>query len=163
MDGTLAVDFVSSRSSLSHTRFGAQSVKDAIVDQIREQTGRRPSVNRVRPDVRINAHLDRDVAIDLAGTSLHRRGYRRQSGLAPLKENVAAAMLMHARWPQVAAAGEPLLDPMCGSATLPIEAALMAADAAPGLGREYFGLQGWRGHDATLWERLCEEARQRRR
>jgi 23S rRNA (guanine2445-N2)-methyltransferase / 23S rRNA (guanine2069-N7)-methyltransferase len=166
VDGTLSVDFVGSRSKLTHTRYGAQNVKDAVVDQLREQTGRRPSVDRVQPDVRINAHLDRDVAtiaIDLAGTSLHRRGYRRQSGPAPLKENVAAAMLTHARWPEMAAAGEPLLDPMCGSATLPIEAALMAADAAPGLGRDYFGLQGWGGHDAALWERLRDEARQRRR
>lgn len=164
-DGTLAVDFSSSRSRMSHTRYGAQKVKDAVVDDLRARTGRRPSVDRERPDVRINAHLDRDVAtiaIDLAGASLHRRGYRRQAGPAPLKENVAAAMLLHAGWPQMAAAGKPLLDPMCGSGTLAIEAALMAADAAPGLTRDYFGLQGWRGHDAELWRRLLDEARQRR-
>ncbi len=166
VDGTLAVDFVSSRSSLADARFGAQAVKDAIVDRLRAQTGRRPSVDRVAPDVRINAHVDRNVAtiaIDLAGTGLHRRGYRRHAGPAPLKENVAAAMLLHAGWPEMAAAGQPLLDPMCGSATLPIEAALMAGDVAPGLGRTYFGLQGWQGHDEALWQRLHEEARQRRR
>jgi len=165
-DATLAVDFVTSRSSLGHARYGAQKVKDAVVDQLREQTGVRPSVDRERPDVRINAHLDRDVAtiaIDLSGASLHRRGYRREAGLAPLKENVAAAILMHARWPEMAASGQPLLDPMCGSGTLLIEAALMAADVAPGLTRDHFGLQGWRGHDATLWEQLLGEARQRRR
>jgi len=163
--GTLAVDFSSSRSTVRHTHFGAQKVKDAIVDQLRELTGARPSVDRTRPDVRINAHLDRDVAtiaIDLSGDSLHRRGYRRQSGPAPLKENVAAAILLHARWPQMAQAGKPLLDPMCGSGTLLIEAALMAADVAPGLTRDYFGLHGWCGHDAALWERLRDEARQRR-
>ncbi len=165
-DGTLWVDFVSSRSQLRHTRFGAQKVKDGVVDRLRDDTGMRPSVDSTRPDVRINAHLDRDVAtiaIDLAGDSLHRRGYRRQGGPAPLKENVAAAMLAHAGWPELAAAGRPLLDPMCGSGTLLIEAALMAADVAPGLARDYFGLQGWQGHDRALWERLLEEARQRRR
>jgi 23S rRNA (guanine2445-N2)-methyltransferase / 23S rRNA (guanine2069-N7)-methyltransferase len=164
-EGRLAVDFASSRSHIRHSRFGAQTVKDAIVDQLRDASGRRPSVDRDRPDVRINAHVDRDVAtiaIDLAGESLHRRGYRHHSGPAPLKENVAAAILLHGRWPEMAAQGKPLLDPMCGAGTLVIEAALMAADAAPGLTREYFGLLGWRGHDATLWEQLLDEARQRR-
>ncbi|NCF26408.1 MAG: bifunctional 23S rRNA (guanine(2069)-N(7))-methyltransferase RlmK/23S rRNA (guanine(2445)-N(2))-methyltransferase RlmL [Gammaproteobacteria bacterium] len=163
--GTLAVDFASSRSQIGHTRFGAQKVKDAIVDQLRDLTGGRPSVDRERPDVRINAHVDRDVAtiaIDLSGDSLHRRGYRCQSGPAPLKENVAAGILLHARWPEMAEAGQPLLDPMCGSGTLLIEAALMAGDVAPGLTRDYFGLHHWCGHDAPLWERLLDEARQRR-
>ena len=162
---TLAVDFTSTRSQIRHTRFGAQKVKDAVVDQLRDLTGARPSVDRARPDVRINAHVDRDVAtiaIDLSGDSLHRRGYRLRGGPAPLKENVAAAMLIHGGWPDMADAGKPLLDPMCGSATLLIEGALMAADAAPGLSREYFGLQGWGGHDAALWEQLLDEARQRR-
>ncbi len=165
VDGTLAVDFTSSRSTLGHSHFGAQKVKDAIVDQLRELTGGRPSVDRLRPDVRINAHVDRDVvtiAIDLAGDSLHRRGYRQQGGPAPLKENVAAAILLHAGWPETARAGKPLLDPMCGSGTLLIEAALMAGDVAPGLSRDYFGLHRWGGHDADLWQRLLEEARQRR-
>ena len=164
--GTLAVDFTSSRSRLGHARFGAQKVKDAVVDQFRELSGGRPSVDRAQPDVRLNAHVDRDVAtiaIDLSGDSLHRRGYRQQAGPAPLKENVAAAILLHAGWPEMAEAGKPLLDPMCGSGTLLIEAALMAADVAPGLSRDYFGLHGWQGHDAQLWERLLEEARRRRR
>ena len=164
-DGTLAVDFVASRSSIRHTHYGAQRVKDAVVDQLRERAGKRPSVDRLRPDVRINAHLDRDVAtiaIDLSGESLHRRGYRRQGGPAPLKENIAAAMLMLSEWPAMAEAGMPFLDPMCGSGTLPIEAALIAADVAPGLSRDYFGLQGWLGHDAGLWATLLDEARQRR-
>ncbi|MDX1434404.1 MAG: THUMP domain-containing protein, partial [Gammaproteobacteria bacterium] len=165
-DGSLAVDFVASRSRIEHARFGAQTVKDAIVDQLRERSGTRPSVATRRPDVRINAHLDRDVAtiaIDLAGESLHRRGLRRDGGPAPLKENVAAAVLDFAGWPRMAAAGRPFIDPMCGSATLLIEAALMAADVAPGLEREYFGLEGWLGHDRTLWQALLEEARSRRR
>jgi 23S rRNA (guanine2445-N2)-methyltransferase / 23S rRNA (guanine2069-N7)-methyltransferase len=164
--GTLAVDFTSTRSRLHHTRFGAQRVKDAVVDQLRERTGERPSVDRERPSVRINAHVDRDVAtiaVDLSGTGLHRRGYRRQGGPAPLKENVAAAMLIHAGWPDLARAGKPLLDPMCGAGTLVIEGALMAGDVAPGLTRDYFGLLGWRGHDADLWQTLLDEADQRRR
>jgi len=164
--GTLAVDFVASRSLLKDRRFGAQTVKDAVVDQLRARTGARPSVAQQRPDVRINTHLDRDVAtiaIDLAGESLHRRGLRQRAGAAPLKENVAAAMLDYAGWPGLASAGRPLLDPMCGSATLLVEAALMAADAAPGLERPYFGLEGWLGHDRNLWQALLEEARRRRR
>jgi len=162
---TLAVDFTSTRSQIRHSHFGAQRVKDAVVDQLRALRAERPSVDRARPDVRINAHVDRDVAtiaIDLSGDSLHRRGYRRQSGPAPLKENVAAAILIHGGWPAMAEAGKPVLDPMCGSGTLLIEAALMAADIAPGLSREYFGLQGWGGHDAAVWEQLLDEARQRR-
>ena len=164
--GTLAVDFTSTRSRLHHTRFGAQRVKDAVVDQLRERTGERPSVDRDRPSLRINAHLDRDVAtiaLDLSGTGLHRRGYRRRGGPAPLKENVAAAMLLHGGWPALARAGKPLVDPMCGAGTLVIEGALMAGDVAPGLTRDYFGFLGWRGHDAALWQTLLEEAGQRRR
>jgi 23S rRNA (guanine2445-N2)-methyltransferase / 23S rRNA (guanine2069-N7)-methyltransferase len=164
--GTLAVDFTSTRSALHHSRFGAQRVKDAVVDQLRERSGERPSVDRERPSVRINAHLDRDVAtiaVDLSGTGLHRRGYRRRGGPAPLKENVAAAMLLHGGWPALARAGKPLVDPMCGAGTLVIEGALMAGDVAPGLTRDYFGFLGWRGHDGELWQTLLREAEDRRR
>lgn len=163
--GTLAVNFNSARSAITHTYYGALKVKDAIVDQFRQAHGVRPSVDLERPDVRINAHLHRDQAtlsLDLSGDSLHRRGYRSEGGEAPLKENLAAAILLRAGWPAVAEQGGTLLDLMCGSGTLPIEGALIAADCAPGLGREYFGFYGWKGHQATLWKRLREEAHQRR-
>jgi 23S rRNA (guanine2445-N2)-methyltransferase / 23S rRNA (guanine2069-N7)-methyltransferase len=163
-EASLAVDFASSRSAITHTLFGAQKVKDAIVDQFRSRQGARPSVDLARPDLRVNVYLDRDqatVSIDLSGDSLHRRGYRIDGGKAPLKENLAAAILLRAGWPHVAAAGGQFLDPMCGSGTLPIEAALMAGDVAPGSLRPWFGFLGWRGHDAALWFELLAEAEQR--
>ncbi|HWE26356.1 MAG TPA: bifunctional 23S rRNA (guanine(2069)-N(7))-methyltransferase RlmK/23S rRNA (guanine(2445)-N(2))-methyltransferase RlmL [Polyangia bacterium] len=143
----------------------ALKIKDAIVDQIRDETGRRPSVDTDAPDVRINVYMNQDratVSIDLSGDSLHRRGWRAHGVEAPLKENLAAAILALAGWRERADAGAPLVDLMCGSGTLPIEAALIAADVAPGLGRERFGFSGWRGHDAALWQRLTDEARARK-
>jgi 23S rRNA (guanine2445-N2)-methyltransferase / 23S rRNA (guanine2069-N7)-methyltransferase len=99
--GTLAVDCTSTRSAITHTQFAALKVKDGIVDQFRERSGSRPSVDVDSPDVRVNLHIDRDVAtlaVDLAGDSLHRRGYRGAQGAAPLKENLAAAVLLRAGW-----------------------------------------------------------------
>lgn len=163
--GTLAVDANVGASALSHSRYAALKVKDAVVDQFREAVGVRPSVDVQRPDLRINLHLFRDqatVSVDLSGDSLHRRGYRRESVAAPLKENLAAAILVRAGWPSVAADGGVLLDPMCGSGTLPIEGALMAGDIAPGLTRPRFGFEGWLGHERELWSRLREEAQERR-
>jgi 23S rRNA (guanine2445-N2)-methyltransferase / 23S rRNA (guanine2069-N7)-methyltransferase len=162
---TLAVDFTSARSAISQTHFGALKTKDAIVDQLRDETGSRPSVDTVRPDVRVNVFVHEDratVSIDLAGDSLHRRGWRAAGVEAPLKENLAAAILLLANYPARAREGAPLVDPMCGSGTLPIEAALIATDTAPGLGRSHWGFVGWRGHDAPLWRRLTDEARDRR-
>ena len=164
-DASLAVDFSSSRSNITHTHFGAQKVKDAIVDQFRERFGVRPSVRLDRPDVRVNVYLDKDIAsvsLDLSGESLHKRGYRLEGGSAPLKENLAAAILLRAGWPAIARAGGDLIDPMCGSGTLPIEAAWMAADIAPGLLRDYFGFLAWKQHDAERWLNLVEEAQARR-
>jgi 23S rRNA (guanine2445-N2)-methyltransferase / 23S rRNA (guanine2069-N7)-methyltransferase len=162
---SFAVEFNSSRSAISHSHFGALKVKDAIVDQFRERLGERPSVSTEQPDIRINLYLFQDQAslsLDLAGESLHRRGYRQQGMGAPLKENLAAAILLRANWPEIAAQGGALVDPMCGSGTLPIEAALMAADIAPGLLRSHWGFLKWKGHDPQLWDRLLSEARQRR-
>ena len=158
---SLAVDFTGIKAAITHSRFGAQRVKDAIVDQLRERTGQRPSVDIQQPDIRINVHMHRDqvtVAIDLSGDSLHRRGYRLAGGLAPLKENLAAAMLYRADWPALAAAGGDLLDPMCGSGTLLIEAAWMASDSAPGLLRTRFGFLHWPGHQDDVWKALVDEA-----
>ncbi|HMW43989.1 MAG TPA: THUMP domain-containing protein, partial [Plasticicumulans sp.] len=164
-DGTLAVDFVAAgRSAIRHTQFGAQRVKDAVCDRLRERCGRRPSVDRAAPDLRINVHASgetADVALDLSGESLHRRGYREDGALAPLKENLAAALLLKAGWPAIVEAGGALLDPMCGSGTFVIEAALIAADRAPGLLRPDWGFFGWCGHDAGLWRLLVLEARER--
>lgn len=164
-DGTLAVDLAASDSAITHSHYGALKVKDAIVDQFRADLGRRPSVDTARPDVRVNVYLHRDVAtvsVDLAGEALHRRGYRAEGVAAPLKENLAAAILLRARWPEIAARGGALVDLLCGSGTLPIEGALLAADIAPGLARDHFGFLRWRGHDAALWQSLLDEARARR-
>jgi len=158
---TLAVDCATSTSGITHSHFAALKTKDAIVDQLRECTGARPSIDVARPDVRVNVYLHDDravISLDLSGESLHRRSYRQQAGTAPLKENLAAAVLLLAEWPQQAQAGVPLLDPMCGAGTLPIEAALIAASIAPGRGRQYFGFLRWRGHDPAVWTRLQQEA-----
>ena len=172
VDGTLAVDFTGTSDTIRDTRYGAVRMKDAVVDQFRTRHGdRRPSVDTRSPDLRINGHLVRGrvtVSLDLSGDSLHRRGYRtdRVQVEAPLKENLAAAMLLFAAWPQEAAAGGSFLDPLCGSGTLPIEAAMMAADVAPGLLRAEgiggFAFLRWLGHDSAAWERLVDEARKRR-
>ncbi len=163
-DGTLAVDVTLAAGDKGHSRFLAQRVKDAVVDQFRARGQGRPDVDVEQPDVRLHLHLRRghaSLALDLAGTPLHRRGWRDRQGRAPLKENLAAAMLLRADWPAIHAGGGVLVDPMCGSGTLLIEAAWMAGDVAPGLDRPYFGFFGWKGHDAALWERLHGEARAR--
>lgn len=165
-EATLACDFSGHHPSITHTHFGALKLKDAIVDSVREARSWRPSVELERPSVRVHAHANGNqivVSLDLSGESLHRRGYRGAAGEAPLKENVAAGVLLRAGWPEMAAVGAPFLDPMCGSGTFVIEAALIAADRAPGLGREYFGFLGWAGHDAAAWERLLVEAQARAR
>ena len=164
-EGTLAVDFTTSQSVITHSHYGALKVKDAIVDQLRDEFGARPSIDTAQPDVRVNVYLLRDeatVSLDLSGESLHRRGYRAQTVEAPLKENLAAAILMRANWPAIARENGALVDLMCGSGTLLIEAAMIAADIAPGLAREYFGFLNWKQHDAALWSDLIEEAHNRR-
>lgn len=166
VDGTLAVDFFTAKSVLTHSQYGALKVKDAVVDQFRDAQGRRPNVERETPDLRINVYLFRDkarIAIDLSGSSLHRRGYRDAQGVAPLKENLAAALLYAAGWPANMKQGMAFVDPMCGSGTLLIEAAMIACQQAPGLHRSYFGFEGWKGHDAHLWDTLKVDAVQQQR
>ncbi len=163
VDGSLAVDFFTAKSAITHSQYGALKVKDAVVDQFRDASGRRPDVDRETPDLRINVYLFRDkarIAIDLSGSSLHRRGYRDAGGLAPLKENLAAALLLAAGWPAAVEQQQPLADPMCGSGTLLIEAAMIACRQAPGLLRDYYGFLGWKGHDEALWQDILAEARQ---
>ncbi|WP_311944557.1 bifunctional 23S rRNA (guanine(2069)-N(7))-methyltransferase RlmK/23S rRNA (guanine(2445)-N(2))-methyltransferase RlmL [Halomonas piscis] len=161
---TLAVDFHGRSEHIRHTLFGAQTVKDGIVESLGRAGRERPRVDNKAPDVQIYAHLHRrnlTLGIDLAGESLHRRGYRRDVGHAPLKENLAAALLVRAGWPERAKAGEPLVDPLCGAGTLLIEAALMAADQAPGLHRRRFGFHGWAQFRPAAWQELAREARAR--
>jgi 23S rRNA (guanine2445-N2)-methyltransferase / 23S rRNA (guanine2069-N7)-methyltransferase len=162
---TLACDCSGGNESIRHTIYGSQLLKDAVCDNLRDATGERPNIKPERPDVLLHLHVEGPTAllsVDFSGESLHRRGYRAEGGRAPLKENVAAAVLLRAGWPGICERGGILLDPMCGSGTLLTEGALIAADAAPALDRDYFGFTGWRGHDAGLWERLCAEARERR-
>jgi 23S rRNA (guanine2445-N2)-methyltransferase / 23S rRNA (guanine2069-N7)-methyltransferase len=162
---TLACDCSGGNESIRHTIYGSQLLKDAVCDNLRDATGERPNIKPERPDVLLHLHVEGATAllsVDFSGESLHRRGYRAEGGRAPLKENVAAAVLLRAGWPAVCARGGVLLDPMCGSGTFLTEGALIAADAAPALDRDYFGFTGWRGHDAELWERLRAEARARR-
>ncbi|MBV6418332.1 MAG: Ribosomal RNA large subunit methyltransferase K/L [Steroidobacteraceae bacterium] len=156
-DRTLACDFSGRHPAIHHTRFGAQRVKDAICDALRDVHGRRPDVSLERPAVRVHAHANGaevTVSIDLSGEGLHRRGYRAEAGEAPLRENVAAGILLRAGWPALAAQGAELLDPLCGSGTIVIEGAMIAAEIAPGLARGYWGFAGWKGHDAALWSRV---------
>jgi 23S rRNA (guanine2445-N2)-methyltransferase / 23S rRNA (guanine2069-N7)-methyltransferase len=162
---TLACDCSGGNEAIRHTIYGSQLLKDAVCDQLRESTGERPNIRPERPDVLLHLHVEGStalVSVDFSGESLHRRGYRSEGGRAPLKENVAAAVLLRAGWPQIAERGGTLLDPMCGSGTFLTEGALIAADAAPALEREYFGFLGWHGHDAALWARLRAEALGRR-
>ncbi len=162
---TLACDCSGGNESIRHTIYGSQLLKDAVCDQLRESTGERPNIKPERPDVLLHLHVEGPTAllsVDFSGESLHRRGYRTEGGRAPLKENVAAAVLLRSGWQHIVAQGGVLLDPMCGSGTFLTEGALIAADAAPALDREYFGFAGWRGHDPPLWEGLRVEARARR-
>ena len=163
-NATLRVDFHGRSEGIRHTQFGAQTVKDGVVDRFQAQGLLRPNVDPHRPDTRIYAHLHRNVltlGIDLSGDSLHMRGYRLEGGKAPLKENLAAALLVRAGWPERARKGEVLVDPMCGAGTLLIEGALMACDIAPNLGRPRWGFQGWQEHDPELWKQVEREARWR--
>lgn len=162
--GSLAVEFSGHGSGIDNTHFGALKVKDAIVDRLRTPGGERPSIDKINPDLRVHLRLDRGEAVlslDLSGHSLHQRGYRLQQGAAPLKENLAAAVLIRAGWPRIAAEGGALADPMCGVGTFLIEAALMAADVAPNLKRERWGFSNWLGHVPAIWKKLHAEAEQR--
>ncbi len=164
--GTIAVETTQRRKSAYPGYYASLKTKDAIVDQMRDRFGTRPSVRVDRPEVLIHLFLDGDKAglfIDLSGEGLHKRGYRDAGGTAPLKESLAAAILRIAGFPAGPGSSAILVDPMCGSGTFLVEAALMASDCAPGLGREYFGFTGWLGHDPGLWSNLTKDAADRKR
>jgi len=166
-EDSFAVSFSAKNSAaINNTHFGALKVKDAIVDQMRARFQTRPSINTEQPNIRINVYLNGEnaqLSLDLSGESLHRRGYRDVSIKAPMKENLAAAMLLRSGWPQIAKQQGSLIDPMCGSGTLLLEGAMIAADYAPGLLRDYFGFTGWKKHDAQCWKKLRAEAEQRKK
>ncbi len=148
---TLAVQFVGTNFAIKNTQFGAVKIKDSIVDSFVEQGLARPSVERKNPDIAVYARLHRDnvvIGIDLAGASLHQRAYRQQTGEAPLKEHIACAMLMRSGWTQNTDA--PLVDLMCGSGTIAIEAAYIARNIAPGIKREHWGFTQWLGHEPAV-------------
>lgn len=154
---TFSVDFSGGNDAITNTQYGALKIKDAIVDRLSKRWGERPNVDKRTPDIRILAHLKRNqlsITLDLSGPALHQRGYRQQAGDAPLKENLAAAILLRSGWDIT----KPLVDPMCGSGTLLIEAALMAADHAPGLLRVRFGFMAWCGHQRDVWQEISAEA-----
>ncbi len=156
--GSLAIDPVVHSSFATHSLFVAQRAKDAIVDQFRDRSGVRPTVDLQNPDLRINLHLNENratVYLDSSGDSLHKRGYRAAGGEAPLNEVLAAGILRLSRWDR----RRPLVDVMCGSGTLPIEAALWARNIAPGRLRSKFGYMRWLDFDAALHEQLLGEAR----
>ncbi|KMK82937.1 bifunctional 23S rRNA (guanine(2069)-N(7))-methyltransferase RlmK/23S rRNA (guanine(2445)-N(2))-methyltransferase RlmL [Pectobacterium brasiliense] len=162
IDKTFAVHFTGTNEDIRNSQYGALKVKDAIVDSFTRKTGQRPDVAKQQPDIRVNVFLQRDMAsvsLDLSGEGLHQRGYRDLAGLAPLKENLAAAIVLRSGWKS----GTPLVDPMCGSGTLLIEAAMIASDRAPGLHRTHWGFNAWLKHDAELWREVTAEAQQRAR
>ena len=153
---TLAVDCSLRDSALTHSGFVALKTKDAVVDRIREACGSRPNVNTALPDVRINVHLHKNIctiSLDSSGDSLDRRGYRLERNEAPLRETLAAAVVALTGWD----GSIPLADPMCGSGTIPAEAALLAAHIPPGFQRD-FGFQRWLDFDEKLWNGICADA-----
>lgn len=158
-DRTLRVDVSATRSPLTSLEFATLRIKDAVCDRHREGGGARPSVSKDRPDVRVHAYLSADEAtlyLDTSGDPLFKRGYRRETAEAPLRENLAAGLLRLAGWQP----GTPLLDPLCGSATIAVEAALIARDIAPGLKRT-FGFQKLAWYDGPTWQRIKQAAQSR--
>lgn len=159
LDMTIAVDAKVRNSQLNHSRFVALKTKDGIVDKLRNQFGQRPNVDAGSPDLRINVHLANDcatVSLDLAGDGLHRRGYRQDLTAAPLRETLAAGLIGLTGWRD----DEPFVDPMCGSGTLPLEAAMRATRMAPGLLGRSYGFERWPDLDRDLWKQIQAEARE---
>lgn len=158
VDETFSISFTGTNDEIRHTQYGALRVKDAIVDYFLRHEDKRPNVEKQLADIRIHVYLNKNKAtlfLDLSGEGLHQRGYRQATGGAPLKENLAAAIVLRSGWKK----SQPLLDPMCGSGTLLIEAAMMAAERAPGLTRQYWGFNHWKEHDNALWQTVINEAK----
>ena len=155
-DRTLRVDVAATRSPLASLEFATLTIKDAIVDRFRAEAGSRPSIDKRAPDVRVHAYLTADEVtfyVDTSGDPLFKRGYRRDAEEAPIRENLAAGLVVLSGWQP----GTPLLDPMCGSGTIAIEAALIASARAPGLSRT-FGFQKLAWYDGPTWQRIRQKA-----
>ncbi len=160
-DTTFAVDSVVFSEEFRHSKFVAYKVKDAIVDQFREKTGNRPNISVANPDIRLNIHIAEDqctLSLDSSGESLHRRGYRQESVEAPLNEVLAAGMILMTDWK----GDTDFIDPMCGSGTLLIEAALIARNMAPGLFRKEFAFEKWKDFDRDLFDEIYNDDSQER-
>lgn len=156
---SFSIDFHGTGGFIKNTQFGALKIKDAIVDRFRDDGISRPNVARINPDIRFDGHYRNNqvtISINFSGAALHQRGYRNQTGEAPLKENLAANMLIRSGWSKDMAL---LMDPFCGSGTLLIEAAMMAADIAPGLLRQHFGFEHWQRHNNEMWQNIINEAK----
>ncbi|MDH2997846.1 23S rRNA (guanine(2445)-N(2))/(guanine(2069)-N(7))-methyltransferase [Pasteurellaceae bacterium LFhippo2] len=157
---TFFVDFNGTNREIRHTQFGAMRVKDGIVDYFERKGFARPTVDKIRPDVRIHVYLNRDdvvISLDLSGEALHMRGYREDTGAAPLRETLAAAIILRSGWQK----GTLLVDPMCGSGTLLIEAAQMQANIAPQINRrQEWGFNAWKGHQPAIWQQVWQEAKE---
>lgn len=157
LDQTFAINATLNQSNLTHSHYVAQKAKDAIVDQFREATGDRPNVDIDNPDLRIHLHIYQNVctlSFDSSGESLHKRGYRDSTNLAPLNEALAAALIMLSGWNKKT----PFADFMCGSGTLLIEAAMIARNIAPNKFKRKFGFQTWKDYDAKLWKQIYADA-----
>jgi len=158
---TFTVDAVVFSEEFRHSKFVSYKVKDAIVDQFREKTGKRPNISVANPDIRLNIHIAEDrctLSLDSSGESLHRRGYRQESVEAPLNEVLAAGMILMTGWK----GDTDFIDPMCGSGTLLIEAALIAHNMAPGLFRKAYAFEKWPDFDADLFDRIYNDDSQER-
>ena len=158
---TFAVDSVVFSEEFRHSKFVSYKVKDAIVDYFREKTGKRPNISVANPDIRLNMHIAEDhctLSLDSSGESLHRRGYRQESVEAPLNEVLAAGMILLSGWQ----GDTDFIDPMCGSGTLPIEAALIAKNMAPGLFRKEYAFEKWPDFDADLFDEIYNDESQER-
>lgn len=153
---TFAIDGVLNSPYFNHSKYIALRVKDAIADQFRKRTGKRPSVDTVSPDIRINLHISGDkctLLLDSSGESLHKRGYRESANQAPLNEVLAAGIIMLSGWDRKS----PFIDPMCGSGTIPIEAAMMAYNIPPGIYRKQFAFEKWADFDNTLFSKIYNQ------
>ena len=154
---TFAIDFVGYSEEIRNSQFGGLTVKDAIVDQFREQGHERPDVDKKSPQISFQARLLKDhvsLYLDFSGRGLFQRGYREHSGAAPLKENLATALILRSNW--LDDTSKPLVDPMCGSGTILIEAVAMATKQAPGITRKHWGFDAWLKHNEELGQTQLE-------
>ncbi|OQX80092.1 MAG: hypothetical protein B6D61_02445, partial [Bacteroidetes bacterium 4484_249] len=162
LNNTFSIDGITSYSNITHSKYLALKTKDAIVDQFREKFGKRPSVNKDYPDLSINVRIFKNectVSLDSSGESLHKRGYRKATGPAPLNEVLAAGLIQMSGWN----ANSNFIDPMCGSGTIPIEAALLALNIPAGFFREDYAFKKWKDFDAELWEGIKNKAKENKK